>query len=356
MNISKIRFFAMAFVIPLMGLTALADTITLKNGDRFTGSIVRSDSKSVTIKTEYAGVVTITMDAIATVTADKPVVVTTRDKKTIVGKITTDAGTTTVQPENSTAATLKTDEIQVIRSSEEQAAFEAEERKYDHPSLFQLWTGTIDVGFAFTRGNANTSTFSTALAAVRQTRRDKTTGYLASVLSRNRDNGRSLTTANVARGGLRYDRNISERVFIYGLADLERNRIQRLNLRSVAGGGFGAHVIKRDTFTFDVFGGATYNREMFSEFTRNSAEGTIGEETVYKPNPRFLFSQRFILFPNLTDTGSYRHTFDATAVTAISKRLGWQVTFSNRFLSNPPAGTKKNDQIFTTGLRYTFGQ
>jgi len=36
--------------------------------------------------------------------------------------------------------------------------------------------------------------------------------------------------------------------------------------------------------------------------------------------------------------------------------LGWHLTLSNRYLSNPLPGTKKNDVLFTTGIRLTFAR
>ena len=62
------------------------------------------------------------------------------------------------------------------------------------------------------------------------------------------------------------------------------------------------------------------------------------------------------MFPNLSDSGQYRMNFDIGASTAIAKWLGWQVTFSDRYISNPVKGTKNNDTLFTTGVRLTFGQ
>jgi len=38
--------------------SVMADQVTLKNGDRLTGTIVKSDGKTVLIKTEFAGEVT----------------------------------------------------------------------------------------------------------------------------------------------------------------------------------------------------------------------------------------------------------------------------------------------------------
>src|SRR5438105_12795063 len=43
---------------------AWADQVTLKNGDRLTGSLVRFDGKNVMLKSELAGEVTMPWDAI----------------------------------------------------------------------------------------------------------------------------------------------------------------------------------------------------------------------------------------------------------------------------------------------------
>ena len=36
--------------------------------------------------------------------------------------------------------------------------------------------------------------------------------------------------------------------------------------------------------------------------------------------------------------------------------LAWQLTLSDRYLSNPVPGTKKNDVLLTTGLRLTLAR
>jgi len=57
----------------------------------------------------------------------------------------------------------------------------------------------------------------------------------------------------------------------------------------------------------------------------------------------------------VSETGEFRFSFDTTAVTRLSRSLGWQVTLSDRYISNPIPGTKKNDLLLTTGLRVTLG-
>ncbi len=90
-------------------------------------------------------------------------------------------------------------------------------------------------------------------------------------------------------------------------------------------------------------------------FKRKSGEALLGEEVTYKLSSISSLAQRAVLYPNLSETGEYRFSFDTTAVTKLTKSLGWQVTLSDRFISNPLPGTQKNDLLLTTGLRVTLG-
>src|SRR5262249_55007604 len=89
--------------------------------------------------------------------------------------------------------------------------------------------------------------------------------------------------------------------------------------------------------------------------TRKTGEIVVGEELATKLGPRTTLGEKLSLFPNLTDGGEFRMQFDATATTKIKNWLGWQITYSDRYLSNPLPGFKKNDVLLSTGLRLTFG-
>jgi hypothetical protein len=116
--------------------------------------------------------------------------------------------------------------------------------------------------------------------------------------------------------------------------------------------------------TFDLFGGGSFEQEYFSpnpptvltSLTRKSGEILAGEELNTKLNSRMTLSERFALYPNLSNAGNYRYQFDASAATKMKKWLSWQITFSDRFLSDPLPGLKKNDLLLTTGVRLTFGK
>jgi len=66
-----------------------AEQVTLKNGDRLTGTIINVSDKKLTLKTEYAGVISIEWDAVAQFSSDQPMVVTRTDKQVVSGPVST---------------------------------------------------------------------------------------------------------------------------------------------------------------------------------------------------------------------------------------------------------------------------
>ncbi len=329
------------------GAQILADEVKLKNGDRLTGTIVKADGKTLTIKTDYAGVITISADAVAQITSDQQLYIATNDGKTVVGKVETKDGKYEVATKDATMVAVESANVQAIRSQPEQEEYE----RYLKPSWLDLWDGGLDFGFSLTTGNIESNTLALGANLARQTRRDKTSLYMAYIKSKNNTGGVSETTANAIRGGARYQIDLTKKLNAFGFADFEYNEVQLLDLRAVLGGGLGYYIIKNERTQFQVFGGGAYNRENFSTgLTRNSAEILIGEELITKVSDRVLFKERFQFFPNLSETGEYRMTFDSSLNTRLTKWLTWNLTVSDRYISNPPFGSKKNDLLFTTGV------
>jgi putative salt-induced outer membrane protein len=332
-------------------VAALADRVVLKNGDRLTGAVVKSDEKALVIKTEFAGVVTVQWDAVQELSSEQPLNVFSRSGQRLVGTLTLTDGRAEVSGAETGRVELSKADITTIRNRDEQAAYQAEQDRYANPGLTDLWTGAVDLGLSLTKGNADTTTFTLGAEGIRATRRDKTRVYFASVKATNSTDGPSRTVANARRGGLRYDINLTPRSYVFGFTDLEFDEFQKLDLRFVAGGGFGASLVKSEATTFDLFGGGSYNKEIFTTLRRDSGEAFVGEEFTRKVAGRTSLRQRAVFYPNLTARGEYRFQFDAGVVTALSRYLSWQVTLSDRYLSNPLPGVKKNDVLLTAGVR-----
>ena len=334
---------------------ANADQITLKNGDRITGSISKADDKKLVIKTEHSGEISTARDAIDQIKSDQTLFLSLSDGQTIAGTVTTVGDNVEVQTKDAKKIAVARSAIQSIRSQAEEDAYNAEIERYRNPGLLDLWSGAVDLGLALTRGNSDTTNFAMAAHALRATKRDKTSVYFTSIYASNKTNGESLTTANAIRGGARYELNLTDRTAVFGFGDLEHDEFQKLDLRLVLGGGIGRYLKKTERTQFQVFGGGSLNKEYFSDDTRRtSGELLAGEDFSTKLSDRVAVLERFVVYPNLSEGGEFRTTFDASMVTKLNRWLDWHLTLSDRYLSNPVFGAKKNDALFTTGVRLSF--
>jgi putative salt-induced outer membrane protein YdiY len=357
--------------LSLFSLAASADQVTLKNGDRLSGAIVKTDddAKTLLMKTELAGEVTIPWEAVTAILSSQPLHIILSDGRVLAGTVTTTNGKLEVATSDAGTVSAAHESIKAIRNDAQQAEVD----RLQHPGLRDYWSGMFDLGLSITEGNSSNAALTIAGKASRIVPKNKLTLYYTSIYGRDSNQSPALTTANAIHGGVRDEFNLRPRVYAFVFTDFDEDALQHLELRNVVGAGLGYHVLKSKKTQFDVFGGASFNQEYFGAYTttnpapppalitvasqaRRSAEIVAGETLSTKLGPRTTLSEQLSIFPNLSSTGEYRVTFDANATTKIKSWLGWQTTFCDRYISDPPLGLQGNDILLSTGLRLTFGK
>jgi putative salt-induced outer membrane protein len=347
-----------ALIVLVTAVPALADQVSLKNGDRLTGTIVQSDGKTLVLHTEYAGDVTVKWDSLKGIESSESLRVELPNGKTAVGPVSTSDDTVKVATSTGEVATP----VGNVKGLSQQAGYE----KMETASILQNWKGGVNAGFSLTGGNSETTNLAIGFLAARQSLKSKLGMYANIVYATTTTtlvtinpftNTRvTSTTANTEAGGIRYDHDLKPKTFAFAAADFFADALQGLNLRSVFGGGLGYHAIKNDNTTLDFLGGLNYTRESYTTLQRNLVALTLGEELMHKLGKSTVLNQKLYFFPDLNSAGDFRGTFDFASVTKISKRFGWQNSFTDVYVTNPPAGKKQNDVILTTGLNVSFGQ
>ncbi len=361
-----LRRFEFLTLIAVFALSSIlvADQVTLKNGDRLTGTVVKSDGKTLVLHTDAAGDVTLKFDAIQDIKTDADLHVSLKDGKTAVGPVTTTDGKIAIATKASGTIEAAKDDVTLIRNDAEQQAYD----KSLHPGLMHGWNGGANVGFSVARGNSETENLALAFNAVHPTLNDKITLYTSSInTTNNLAPPGSQTVANLVQGGFRYDRNLNPKLFWFGSGDFMANALQYLDLRQVYSGGFGFHAVNNTRTVLDFLGGANYTHETYSNglpiptggfvsygHTNKFVALTLGEELTQKLGKSTVVTQNVDFYPDLQQTGEYRFTFNLGTVTKLNKWFGWQNQFGDIYVSNPPTGSKKNDVIFTTGLNVSF--
>jgi hypothetical protein len=353
-----LKFRRLSVFLLIVSSAVFADQVTLKNGDRLTGSIVKSDGKALVIKTEFAGEVTVQWSAVQAIQATEPLHVDLKGGQSAVGAVTTSDGQIAVSTRDKGVVTAAKETVVDMRNSDEQSSYE----RSQHPTLTQGWEAGANLGFALTAGNSETKNLALAFLADRKALNDHIGVFLNSVYATNHQPGiTSDVTANSLQSGVRYDRNINDGLFAYVNGEFDTDALQGLNLRSLFGAGLGYHAVKNDNTTLDILGGVNYTRESYTAvspnpaFTRNFAAITLGEEFEQKLWKSTVLTQKLYFYPGLSgDSGEYRSTFSLGTVTKINKWLGWQNAFGDIYVTNPPVGKKRNDLMLTTGLNVSF--
>lgn len=348
------KFVFCCFLVLLLNGSAKlsADQITLRNGDRVSGQVLKKDGDTLTIESEHFGSVTVRWEEIATVTTDQEVHVELVDGRTIEGTLTTAANRVEITGPDARQSIVASNVV-AIRNDAEQLNYE----RLLRPGWLDLWAGTANFGWAGAAGNAQTLTFTTGLKASRPTSADETSIYFNAIKASALVEGENSGTAEAVRGGWAYSRNVASRQFVNFFNDYEYDRFQSLDLRFVAGSGIGFRLWRGERGKFDVLGGMAYSREAFSTpLTRNSAEAYWGNELNLPLNTIITITQSYRMFNNVTETGDYRINFDVGATNRLTEWLSWNVSLNDRYLNNPAAGRKRNDFLYTTSLGFRFAR
>lgn len=321
------------------------EAVTLKNGDRVSGKIVEETEEAVTIETEYAGKVTIARKHIAAIGEPKAV---SNEAKMIpaaaekaVAKVEVSETKTEAKPAQKPTAPIK-----------------PPARLFGgrYMGIADGWEGNANVGFSYTSGNSNYTTMSTGLRAVKSGDRDNLTVYARSLWYSNRNSGQMVTTQNAFWGGVRYDRTIDRKKFGFISYDFERDKPRNLHFRSVTGGGLGLHMVKNERTEFDVLLGGAWNRTWQAGDNSDTPEGLAGATFKHRFHEKLRVQNTITFFQNVTDAKEYRFIFDSTLSVDVTKRVGVFITFGDRFNNDPFGTAKRNDFLFTTGMKWNFGK
>jgi putative salt-induced outer membrane protein YdiY len=355
-----------------LSAAAFGDEIRVNNGDRITGKVTKVTSKNIIINTEYAGNISVSLASIEGISSDVVFHFELKDSSVVSGKITgIPKGSNAVTIENADEGEKQIEiaKISAVRSSSEQEAYIR--RTAPKSKWTDLWNGNMNLGFTLTSGNTKTRTLATGANLARETQKDKATMYANYARSTSISSLFGVTKKDVIRGGWRYQYNIPKGFYVFAFTDFEHNNNQFLDLRIAPGQGFGYYLIKNKFVELEAFGGASMSYEDFfcksgdlingnercsfaDKIIRNSAEGLVGESLVLKFSDKVNFNKRLQLFSNISQGGEYRGSLDSSINVKLMRWLTWNITASDRYMSNPPIGSKNNDLLLTTGFGVSF--
>ena len=233
-----------------------ADVVSLKNGDRFTGQVKSLAGDKLVLGTEYAGDISIDWSVISSFSSAEKVQVDLASGELVTGEI----------------ELTEEDRFQVITEKETLALNRADVKEFGpipQPENYRFidnWHGGINFGLSVAKGNTDLSSLAISADPSRETSNDRISIFFSRV--RSRDEG--LPKADLYKVSGRYDRFLTENMFLYGAGAYDRDLESDLDYRLREGGGAGYRFKMADHTVLSALGGFSVAQEKFTLLDRST--------------------------------------------------------------------------------------
>lgn len=234
----------------------------------------------------------------------------------------------------------------------------AKEAAIRSAGLLENWSGKGEFGAFRATGNASDTGITTGITVDRQgiDWRHKLTARV----DYQRSNG--VTTREQYLARYEPNVNISDRFYVYALAQYERDRFQGFSGRYAVSGGLGFQALKRDDVQLSVKVGPAYRVTQFVDGREdNRIAGLVGLDFDWDITDRLKLTQDTNA---VAETGgsalaiidSQNTTLDLiTGLNAkINSSLSARFSYAVEYNSNPPPGAVQTDTLSRVTLIYDF--
>jgi hypothetical protein len=338
-------------------LTAEADVVVLKNGDRISGTLLTVTGTTLNLQSDAVGALTIPIARVSTVSVVQIVTMVVRGRAPLHGWLTLGPdGSWNLTEDSGETHTIDADSVNVILPA---ARYESIVEHKAH--AWQDWSGTVTAGYSLQRGNQQTNTFSSAIDARRERPPApifephwRTNIHLTTLLS-NAIEDETSVGSNTLSTSLRQDRFFAQGNFIFGIVQFDHVGTEGLSERETYGGGTGYDLTRGRRGTLSIFAGLTAVREVFiTGGDQQTAQVIVGEKLRFQLTPRVRIDHTANAYPNLTVTGQYHFDTNTIFDIKLTNRFSFNTGIIDLYLTNPAPGSRRNNFALTSGIATTF--
>jgi putative salt-induced outer membrane protein YdiY len=320
------------------GEVALADTLSLHNGDRLSGTLVSVAEEKVIFETTYAGSITVEQRAIQSLETSGVFILRGAAYEQQ-GALTVLEGQQGVETESGFSAL-------------DLASIETADRVRRVIAVLPLdWATRVDLSAVFSSGNSTTESFNT-LAESRLKRPQAQ--HLATLL-RNTEKSEGTTSKDQVDLGYGYKRFISPRWFGSANANYFSDELKDIDQRLSVGGGLGFQVLNSRRGVLSTEFGISAVQERFNGVGRinPAARWAIDFQRYFFDRRVEVFHRQSILSIAADERGQVL-TSSTGIRFALSDRIDTALRTDLNYETDPPPGNKKADTTYTLGVGLKF--
>lgn len=331
-----------------------SDGLTLKNGDRLTGTITAITPDGVAISTEVLGDQIVPLANVADIRSSGVVeIAVMRGEVYSVykGRIDGFADGVISTPDRE----IRTGEIVATRLEGAQ------------------WTSSIAIGASASFGNTERRTANADVNAIRRTEENRLRlrgnwNYADETNSA----GVETVTQRQIFGSAQWDEFIEDGLFAYGSVSGEGDELARLRSRFIFGAGLGYQVIDDADLKLSVEGGLSYvNEDNQDTILTNNPPPALPTITTANNDAEYLaarlaasltyditedlnFASVGEMFPSLEDSDDFTSRLDSRIRYALSDNLFAQFQWIFDFDNTPAAGQERADHLLVASIGWNF--
>jgi uncharacterized protein DUF481 len=313
------------------------DVVTLANGDRITGEIVRLERGILEFKTDDAGTLYLEWDKLVSLVTARLVEVTTTDGRTFLGSLGRAADRAIAVASTDTTAQLAMPEVTEITTIGR--------------SFWRKLDGSFDVGFSYTRSsgvaqlNLNSDTLYRKPRS--QTRLTASFTQTGQADEEGRDDRGAVDASYLRYPWLRW--------FVAGVGRFETNESLGLKLRSQVGGAIGPRLVNTNRAQLTLGAGVVFNDErgVDVEPTQNLEALLLFQTSYYTyDRPRTNVDVTTQYYPSLSDPGRRRLQLDAAVKREFFKDLFVSLSVFYTLDTRPP---NPDADTYDVGVLWSIG-
>lgn len=315
------------------------DVVTLRNGDRITGEVVRLERGRLEFETDDAGTLYLEWDKLATVVTARLVEVVTVDNRRFLGSLgRANSGSIAVASPDGNVD-LQMAEVTYITAIGK--------------SFWAKLDGSIDAGFSYTR-SSGVEQFNLNWDMVY--RKPASQVRLTASITQTSTEGNSSDD----RGALEASYQIEpwQRWFVLAMGRLETNESLGLELRSQAGAAIGPTLINGAHGHMAAGGGMVVNHEQGVDVEpTDNLEGLLAFRASYYTydRPRTNLDISFQYYPSVSNFGRQRLQFDTSIRRELLKDFFVALNLFDTFDSEPPnTDADRNDVGVVISLGWSY--
>jgi hypothetical protein len=301
--------------------SARTDVVTLRNGDRITGEVMRLERGRLEFKTDDAGTLYVEWDKVRSVEAARQFEVGTSDGLRFLGSLApSDPGVLAVDGPAGPVR-LRMAKVTLITAI--------------GTSFWRRLDGSVDVGFSYTRSSDVAQLNVNSETIFRRARSDGRLG-LSLTMTRQRDSAARDDRASLDGSYVRY---LGPPWFVATLVRFETNEGLGIRLRSQAGVAVGPRMVNTNRAQVIFGGGVALNDERAVDAPgAQNVEAVLAFRGSYftYDRPRTNLDLSVQYYPSLSNAGRQRLQLDGSARRELFKDFFVAVTVFDSFDSRPP--------------------